>query len=249
MNDFKTLLYQTIKPVVSYGTLATCLLLSAALGYIALTSNLLFFSPKLKILNDGPYPLSPAEYQAQLLSQAPQLLDPFILGEVTGQPNFNKNIDDYDEILQDAAKKYAVNCTLIKATMLAESRGKTAVRSAVGAVGLMQLMPLTARAMGYAANLQDPRVNIMAGAKYMAHLKSRACHEKPQNEVCDVAADIKFRLAAYNGGPKCNKPGWGDCSDQTVWECLYYDAYAQTRSYVDRVKADYKLLKDKGWGC
>ena len=178
-----------------------------------------------------------------------QRIETFVLGEVKGKPNFKENISKYDSILRDASRKYKVDCTLIKATMLAESRGIPKIRSGSGAVGLMQLMPLTARAMGYGSNLNDPRVNIMAGTSYMSHLKDRACHEKPKNEVCDVNKDVKFRLAAYNGGPKCNKPGEGECYIRTAWECIYYDAYDETRHYVDKVKANYKHLKDNNWGC
>jgi soluble lytic murein transglycosylase-like protein len=244
LND---ILHKKVKPWLSYAVLVIGLIVATDIAYQTFTSPLLFFNPDQYKLGSSPYPASPQEYKQQLLEQAP--VEAIVLGKVAGKPNFKDNISQFDKDIRDAAKKYKVDCTLIKATILAESRGKPNVRSGSGAVGLMQLMPLTARAMGYASNLSDPRVNIMAGTKYMALLKERACYEKPQNAVCNVNKDVKFRLAAYNGGPKCNKPGWGECSRLTVWECIYYDAYAETRFYVEKVKANYQYLKQNNWGC
>jgi membrane-bound lytic murein transglycosylase MltF len=167
-----------------------------------------------------------------------------------GDPNFAKNIDDYDYYLAKAAKKYDINCTLLKAHMFAESQGKPRVISPSGAIGLMQLMPATARAIGYPGNLRDPLTNIMAGAKYLKHLEQTACYEKPMNEVCDTSRDIKYQMAAYNGGSKCNKPAYSQyCAQQTMWECQYFDVYSQTRINTNRVKANYHHLKNNHWGC
>jgi soluble lytic murein transglycosylase-like protein len=241
----KKLLHQPVKPIISYSILGLSLILTLILGYVALTSNLLFFNPNLDI-GTTIYPLDSKEYKQNLLEQAPDLV---IIGTHNGKPNFKENISKYDGYFKEASKKYKVNCTLIKATMFAESRGNAKIRSGVGAIGLMQLMPRTARVMGYPNNLTDPKINIMAGAKYMAHLKERGCYEKQINDVCDVKKDVKYRLAAYNGGPKCNQPGDGSCYDQAAWECLYYEAYEQTRFYVNKVKANYQHLKNNNWGC
>lgn len=243
------LLHQKIKPTIGYSILAIGLIMAAYIGYQAMTSPLLFFDRGEYLLGSSPYSISPEEYRKTLLEESVESVESLILGTHNGKPNFKANITKYDSLFRDASRKYKVDCTLIKATMFAESRGDPKIRSGVGAVGLMQLMPRTARVMGYPGNLTDPRVNIMAGVSYMAHLKDRACYERPANEVCDVTKDVKYRLAAYNGGPKCNKPGGGSCSRQTAWECLYYDAYGQTRSYVNKVKANYQELKNKNWGC
>lgn len=243
--SWHNLLHQKIKPTVAYSIMSVALAWSIYLLYLTFTSNLLFFNPNTDI-GVVIYPMNQKEFRESLLEQAP---DPVIIGTHNGKPNFKENISKYDIFFKEAGKKYKVDCTLIKATMFAESRGNPKIRSGVGAIGLMQLMPMTARAMGYASSLTDPKINIMAGAKYMAHLKERGCYEKPANEVCDVKKDVKYRLAAYNGGPKCNKPGGGSCSDQAAWECIYYDAYGQTRFYVNKVKANYQELKNKDWGC
>lgn len=238
-----------VKPLITYTVLSLGLFICGLIVHQAFNSRLLFFNKDKDQLNQPIFPTNRQEYREYLLESQPEIIEDIVLGSINGDPSFVKNIDKYDDILKEAAKKYKVDCTLAKATMMAESRGNPQVKSWVGAVGLMQLMPLTAKAMGYANNLNDPRVNIMAGTKYMAHLKEKACHEKPKNEVCDVTIDVKFRLAAYNGGPKCNKPGGGVCSVITAWECRHYEAYGQTRHYVDRVKANYKYLKDNDWGC
>ena len=246
----KEILYKQIKPLISYIILGIFFSFSLVLGYVAMTSPLLIFNREQeRAISPTIYPLNQAEYRQSLLDQRTELIEEFVLGKVTGKANFDKNVSKYDSILKEAARKYKVDCTLIKATMLAESRGIPKARSGVGAIGLMQLMPLTAKSMGY-SNITDPRNNIMAGAKYMALLKEKACHEKKKNEVCDVVKDVKYRLAAYNGGPKCNKKDWGECSfKSTCWECEHYDGYDQTRYYVGKVKSNYKKLKDNGWGC
>lgn len=243
------IIHQRIKPLITYIVLGLGLFVCGAIVYNAFNSRLLFFAEDKDQINQPIYPTNRAEYREYLLENRPEVIEDIVLGDIDGDPSFTKNVNDYDDILKDAAKKYKVDCTLIKATMMAESRGNPKIKSWVGAIGLMQLMPLTAKAMGYASNLNDPRVNIMAGTKYMALLKEKACHEKPKNDVCDVNKDVKFRVAAYNGGPKCNKAGGGVCSIITAWECEHYEAYGQTRRYVDRVKANYIYLKENNWGC
>lgn len=197
-------------------------------------------------------PASPALLRNKILTQgkAVPMPEPPKIENFNGSSNITKNIDKYDEFLRQAALKYRLNCTYIKAYMMAESQGKPKARSSSGALGLMQLMPSTARAMGYSSNLFDPKTSIMAGAKYILHLDNTACHEKPRNPVCDTAVDSRFQIAAYNGGSKCNKPAAaGNCSGLTMWECLWYDGYGQTRTYVNRVKANYNHLKKMDWGC
>lgn len=168
----------------------------------------------------------------------------------SGKPNFTKNIDKFDKFLKRAAEKYNLDCTYVKAYMMAESQGDPKAKSWVGAVGLMQLMPATAKAMGYSTKLTDPLTSIMAGAKYISHLETTCCHEKPRNAVCDPKEDIKYHIAAYNGGSRCNKPAtYKSCLGQTNWECEINDGYDETRHYVDKVKANYNHLKKNGWGC
>jgi len=171
------------------------------------------------------------------------------MGKYQPTPNINKNFTKYDKILKEVSDANGIDCTLMKALMLAESRGNAKATSNRGAKGLMQLMPMTARAMNVVGNLYDPRTSLEAGARYFKHLIKTACYEKSVNHVCDTNKDFKYIFAAYNGGSKANDSGLGNCSHLAAWECPAYEAYFETRVYVNRVKANYDLLKDKNWGC
>ena len=92
--------------------------------------------------------------------------------------------------IEAASEKYGVPINLIAATMNAESGGNPNARSGAGAVGLMQLMPGTARGLG-AADPTDPEQNIDAGVRYMAQLY-------------DQFGDWGDVTQAYNAGPNGN---------------------------------------------
>lgn len=93
----------------------------------------------------------------------------------------------YGELFDRAGKRYGVDPTLLKSMTKQESRGKADARSPVGAQGLMQLMPATARELGVRDPF-DPEQNVMGGAKYMNQLLKR------------YDGDTKLALAAYNAG-------------------------------------------------
>lgn len=95
---------------------------------------------------------------------------------------------DFDEIIHEAAEKYNLSPTLIKAVIKQESNFNPNVVSTKGASGLMQLMPSTAKALGV-QNIFDPRENIFGGSKYL-----RQMLDKYDNHV-------ELALAAYNAGP------------------------------------------------
>jgi soluble lytic murein transglycosylase-like protein len=171
------------------------------------------------------------------------------MGTYQGSPNINKNVTKYDKILKELTDAHGIDCTMTKALMMAESRAEAKATSNRGAKGLMQLMPMTARAMGVTGDLYKPENSILGGVKYIKHLILTACYEKNSNEVCNTAEDFKYIFAAYNGGSRANLPGAGACANMPRWECPAYDGYFETRVYVNRVKANYDLLKDKNWGC
>ncbi len=93
----------------------------------------------------------------------------------------------YIDIIDDAAERYKIDPALIKAIILAESRYDHMAVSKRGAVGLMQLMPSTADALGV-EDIYDPVHNINAGVKYIKQLLEL------------YNGDIKLALAAYNAG-------------------------------------------------
>ena len=93
----------------------------------------------------------------------------------------------YDLIIEKAAANYSIAPELLRAVIVVESGFNARALSKKGAVGLMQLMPGTARLYG-AANAYDPQQNVNAGARYLRSLLNR------------YGADLKLALAAYNAG-------------------------------------------------
>lgn len=94
---------------------------------------------------------------------------------------------DLSQIVSDAATTHGVPEALIHAVIDKESSGRVNAKSQVGASGLMQLMPATAKSLGV-KNVNDPAENINGGTAYLRQL-----HE--QFGSWDLA------LAAYNAGP------------------------------------------------
>jgi membrane-bound lytic murein transglycosylase MltF len=93
-------------------------------------------------------------------------------------------------------KRYGFDWLLLAAQAYQESGLNPNARSRAGAVGIMQLLPSTAKDMGI-ADVRNVESNIHAGVKYMAYLRKRFFNEK----AVSPAAKRDFSLAAYNAGP------------------------------------------------
>ncbi|MCI9080161.1 MAG: lytic transglycosylase domain-containing protein [Lachnospiraceae bacterium] len=93
----------------------------------------------------------------------------------------------YDAYFKAAAKKYNVSESLLKAIAKAESDFNPDCVSSAGAMGVMQLMPETAKGLGV-DDPYDPEQNIMGGAKCIS-LKLK-----------EFKGDVRLALAAYNAG-------------------------------------------------
>jgi len=120
----------------------------------------------------------------------------------------------YGELIHEKAVKYNVDPSLVAAVIEQESRFRPTAKSAVGARGLMQLMPRTGKWMG-ASNLYDPEQNIDAGVKYIKYLHQR------------FNGDLKNTIAAYNAG------------EGNVQRYQGIPPFRETRSYVKKVLKNY----------
>lgn len=93
----------------------------------------------------------------------------------------------WEPVVAPIAARYNLDTELILRVIEAESGGDPNAVSPKGAIGLMQLMPDTARALGVSDPL-DPIQNIEGGVRYLSHLIQRF-------------GDVRLALAAYNAGP------------------------------------------------
>ena len=102
-------------------------------------------------------------------------------------------ISPYDSLF----KKYSTDLfswELLAAQAYQESHFDPTTTSWMGAVGLMQLLPETARMMGV-SNIDLPENGIIAGVKYLTYIYDKYWSDLPDSEA------VKFTLASYNAGP------------------------------------------------
>lgn len=140
---------------------------------------------------------------AQASSAGPQL--------ITGMP--------YAELIAAAAQANDVPAALLHAVVLAESRYNPNARSPKGAVGLMQLMPDTARELGVDDAL-DPAANLQGGARYLKRMLTLFDN------------DVSLAVAAYNAGP-----------DAVMSRGKVIPPFAETQRYVPSVMKQYRRLQ------
>jgi soluble lytic murein transglycosylase-like protein len=117
----------------------------------------------------------------------------------------------YDDLIVEHARLNGVRTDLVRAVMQVESGFNPSARSPKGAMGLMQLMPETARLYGV-SNPYNPGQNVSAGVKYIRALLDR------------YDGNEELALAAYNAGPTAV-----DKHGENV------PPYKETRDYVARI--------------
>ena len=103
------------------------------------------------------------------------------------------DLSPFDDLIKPLAKQYGMDWRLIVSQMYQESKFQTKAKSFAGAMGLMQVMPRTARELGY-KDLEQAENGIGAGMAYMNWLEQRFPGE------LDMQERIFFTLAAYNAG-------------------------------------------------
>jgi soluble lytic murein transglycosylase-like protein len=129
------------------------------------------------------------------------------------------HLQEYGDEISVAARQHAIDPALLRAMIHAESGFNPRARSQKGAMGLMQLMPGTARMVGV-ADASLPSDNIRGGAQYLAGLMAR------------FKNDVLLASAAYNAGP------------EAVQRYAGVPPYTETQFYVQRVKVLQQRYKD-----
>jgi membrane-bound lytic murein transglycosylase F len=105
----------------------------------------------------------------------------------------NEKISSYDELIKTFALEIGWDWRLIASLVYQESQFDPLAKSWAGAMGLMQIMPLTAKELGI-KKPYNPEASIRGGTKYLKHLYNRF------DKIEDSIQRIKFTLASYNCG-------------------------------------------------
>jgi soluble lytic murein transglycosylase len=128
-----------------------------------------------------------------------------------GPARSGRSGESFRTVISQYASAYRLEEALIKAVIKVESNYNPAAVSRKGALGLMQLMPDTARLM----NVRDPldiEENVRGGSRYLRLMLDQ------------FQGNLELALAAYNAGPNAVRRYGG------------IPPFEETRSYVDRVK-------------
>jgi soluble lytic murein transglycosylase-like protein len=127
----------------------------------------------------------------------------------------------FDQAISGAAKAATIQAALVRAVIVVESGFNPHAVSKKGAVGLMQLLPATAKRYGV-KDIYDPEQNIRAGAHYLSDLLTR------------FGSNLELALAAYNAG-----------EDAVERYGRHVPPYRETMSYVPSVMKVYQRLMEQ----
>lgn len=121
---------------------------------------------------------------------------------------------EISDIISEESKKHGIDEKLVKALIKQESGFNPTIESKAGAVGLMQLMPSTAKSLGV-KNSKDPRQNVDGGIRYLKSMMEK------------YNGNLILALAAYNAGPGAVDKYHG------------VPPYKETQNYVKNILANY----------
>jgi soluble lytic murein transglycosylase-like protein len=131
------------------------------------------------------------------------------------------DIQRYSSIVDSASKAYGVEKALVHAVIFAESGYNQNALSKAGAMGLMQLMPETARRYGV-QNIMDPAQNIHGGVRYLRDL------------LAMFSGNLELAVAAYNAG-----------ENAVIRHGRRVPPYTETVAYVPKVLGFYKKFQTR----
>ncbi|OGW43341.1 MAG: hypothetical protein A2132_06420 [Nitrospirae bacterium RBG_16_43_11] len=133
----------------------------------------------------------------------------------TGRKGYqNSRQGEFNKLITDKSYQYGLDPALVKAVIAVESDFNPRAVSEKGAMGLMQLMPLTAKDLGV-SNTFDPAANVDGGTRYLRYL------------LDSFNWDIELALAAYHAGKARVERNFG------------IPPIPATHAYVKKVKSTY----------
>ena len=144
-----------------------------------------------------------------------------VIRETNGNVEPFSSANGYEDLIKSASERYSLDPELIRAVIRAESNFNSTARSNKGAMGLMQLMPDTAR-LHNVMDAYDPIDNIEGGVRHLKMLLGR------------YQGDLQLSLAAYNAG------------SQAVDRHGGIPPFVETRDYVRRVLQYYDFYRGGG---
>lgn len=134
----------------------------------------------------------------------------------TGRKGYqNSRQGEFNKLIADKSYQYGLDPALVKAVIAVESDFNPRAVSEKGAMGLMQLMPLTAKDLGV-SNTFDPAANVDGGTRYLRYL------------LDSFNWDIELALAAYHAGKSRVERHFG------------IPPIPATHAYVKKVKSTYR---------
>jgi soluble lytic murein transglycosylase-like protein len=142
--------------------------------------------------------------------------------KITGRKSKRQKLSpkELSHMIHKTARAYNLDPELVKAVIKVESDGVINAVSPKGAIGLMQLMPGTARELGV-RNPYNPKENIEGGSKYLRQM------------IEQFNGDILLALAAYNAGPDAVRKYKG------------LPPYRETIRYVEKILLEWFNNKQK----